>query len=110
MQNLYRLSNISVRIYTSQYKYEACIKRKNYKEGLYKKGVVKGLYKKLMIIVIGLFFLLYFCQSIPRKHAGSLVPCALWCATQAQQRPCRGQSLGQGHDMLLCGQGMVSIH
>lgn len=55
-------------IYTSQYKYEACIKRKNYKEGLY---------KKLMIIVIGLLFLLYFCQSIPRKHAGSLVPCAL---------------------------------
>ena len=45
-------------------------------EGLYKKGIVKGLYKKLMIIVIGLFFLLYFCQSIPRKHAGSLVPCA----------------------------------
>ena len=26
-------------IYTSQYKYEACIKRKNYKEGLYKKGI-----------------------------------------------------------------------
>ena len=42
--------------YTSQYKYEACIKRKNDMEGLY---------KKLMIIVIGLFFLLYFCQSIP---------------------------------------------
>ena len=74
-------------IYTSQYKYEACIKRKNYKEWLYKKGIVKGLYKKLMIIVIGLLFLLYFCQSIPRKQAGSLVPCALWCATQAQQRP-----------------------
>ena len=55
-------------IYTSQYKYEDCLKRKNYKEGLY---------KKLMIIVIGLFFLLYFCQSIPRKQAGSLVPCAL---------------------------------
>ena len=43
-------------IYTSQYKYEACIKRKNYKEGLYKKGIVgkdcikncgKGLYKNL---------------------------------------------------------------
>ena len=55
-------------IYTSQYKYEACIKRKNYMEGLY---------KKLMIIVIGLFFLLYFCQSIPRKQVGSLVPAAL---------------------------------
>ena len=27
-------------IYTRQYKYEACIKRKNYKEGLYKKGIV----------------------------------------------------------------------
>ena len=64
-------------IYTSQYKYEACIKRKNYKEGLCKKrNCGKGLYKKLMIIVIGLFFLLYFCQSIPRKQAGSLVPCA----------------------------------
>lgn len=52
-------------------------------EGLYKKGMMgegcikkncgKGLYKKLMIIVIGLFFLLYFCRSIPRKQAGSLV-------------------------------------
>ena len=32
--------------YTSQYKYEACIKRKNYKEGLYKKGIVgKGCIK-----------------------------------------------------------------
>ena len=50
--------------YTSQYKYEACIKRKNDMERLY---------KKLMIIVIGLFFLLYFCRSIPRKQAGSLV-------------------------------------
>ncbi len=37
---------------------------------------MEGLYKKLMIIVIGLFFLLYFCQSISRKQAGSLVPCA----------------------------------
>lgn len=46
-------------IYTSQYKYEACIKRKNYMEGLY---------KKLMIIVIGLFFLLYFCRSIPLRY------------------------------------------
>ncbi len=27
-------------IYTSQYKYEACIKRKNYMEGLYKKGIL----------------------------------------------------------------------
>ena len=34
---------------------------------------MEGLYKKLMIIVIGLFFLLYFCRSIPRKQAGSLV-------------------------------------
>ena len=33
-------------IYTSQYKYEACIKRKNYMEGLYKKGIVgKGCIK-----------------------------------------------------------------
>jgi len=32
----------------------------------------------------------YFCQSIPCKHAGSLVPCALWWATQTQQRPWRG--------------------
>ena len=33
---------------------------------------------------------IYVCnlsQSIPLKQAGSLVPCALWCATQAQQRP-----------------------
>jgi len=50
---------------------------------------------------------IHFCQSIPRKQAGSLVPCALWCATQAQQRPWRGQSLGQGQSMWLCGQGMV---
>lgn len=28
-------------IYTSQYKYEACIKRKNYMDGLYKKGIVE---------------------------------------------------------------------
>ena len=35
----------------------------------------EGLYKKMMIIVIGLFFLLYFCQSMPRRQAGSLVPC-----------------------------------
>jgi len=27
-------------IYTSQYKYKGCIKRKNYMEGLYKKGIV----------------------------------------------------------------------
>ena len=33
----------------------------------------EGLYKKMMIIVIGLFFLLYFCQSMPRRQAGSLV-------------------------------------
>ena len=33
-------------IYTSQYKYEACIKRKNYMERLYKKGIVgKGCIK-----------------------------------------------------------------
>ena len=33
-------------IYTSQYKYEACIKRKNYKEELYKKRIVgKGCIK-----------------------------------------------------------------
>ena len=51
--------------------------------------------------------LFYFTHSIPLKHAGNLPPAALWCATQAQQRPCRGQSFGQGHDMLLCGQGMV---
>ena len=48
----------------------------------------------------------YFCQSMPRRQAGSLVPCALWCATQAQQRPWRGQSFGQGQSMWLCGQGM----
>lgn len=52
------------KIYTSQYKYEACIKRKNDMERLY---------KKLMIIVIGLFFWLYFSQSMPRRQAGSLV-------------------------------------
>ena len=34
-------------IYTSQYKYEACIKRKNDMEGLYKKRIVgKGCIKK----------------------------------------------------------------
>ena len=60
--------------YTSQYKYEACIKRKNDMEGLYKKRIVgKGCIKKLMIIVIGLFFWLYFSQSMPRRQAGSLV-------------------------------------
>jgi len=45
------------------------------------------------------FFFHFFCQSMPRKQAGSLVPAALWWATQAQQCPCRGQSFGQGHDM-----------
>lgn len=43
-------------------------------EGLYKKkNCGKGLYKKLIIIVIGLFFWLYFSQSMPRRQAGSLV-------------------------------------
>ena len=46
---------------------------------------------------------------MPRKQAGSLVPCALWWATHSQHFPCRGQSFGQGHDMLLCGQGMGII-
>jgi len=50
-------------IYTSQYKYEACIKRKNYMEGLY---------KKLMIIVIGLFFLLYFSLFLASRRG-------VWC-------------------------------
>lgn len=35
---------------------------------LYKPVQIRGLYKKLMIIVIGLFFLLYFCQSIPLRY------------------------------------------
>ena len=58
-----------------------------------------------------LFMLLgYFSHSIPRKHAGNLVPCALWCATQAQQCACRGHpSFVQGQSMLLYGQGMVVI-
>ena len=34
---------------------------------------MEELYKKLMIIVIGLFFWLYFSQSISRRHTGSLV-------------------------------------
>ena len=51
-------------------------------------------------IPLGLFLLAFFVtsslrysagnypsHSIPLKQAGSLVPCALWCATQAQQRP-----------------------
>ena len=42
----------------------------------------------------------YPSHSIPLRHAGSLVPCALWCATQAQQRPCRGHpSFVQGQSM-----------
>jgi hypothetical protein len=49
----------------------------------------------------------YFCQSMPRRQAGSLVPCARWCATHSQHFPWRGQSFGQGQSMWLCGQGMV---
>ena len=52
-------------------------------EGLYKKkNCGKGLYKKLMIIVIGLFFWLYFSQSMPRRQAGSLVLFAVLFAVQ----------------------------
>lgn len=46
-------------------------------EGLYKKGIEgKGCIKN-DDNCDGLFFLLYFCQSMPRRQAGSLVPCAL---------------------------------
>ena len=51
-------------------------------------------------IPLGLFLLAFFVtcfplrsagnypsHSIPLRHAGSLVPCALWCSMQAQQRP-----------------------
>ena len=37
------------KIYTSQYKYEAWIKRKNDMEGLYKKELWKELYKKRIV-------------------------------------------------------------
>ena len=44
--NLYKVGVWMGEIYTSQYKYEGCIKRKNYIEGLYKKGIVgKGCIK-----------------------------------------------------------------
>lgn len=95
-----RVRNVNgKKIYTSQdksdwnlYKVSVWMGRKLYKpvqiRGLYKKkeryGKVvkkkncgKELYKKLMIIVIGLFFWLYFSQSISRRQAGSLVPAAL---------------------------------
>lgn len=45
---------------------------------------------------------------MPRKQAGSFLPCSLWWATQAQQIPWRGQpSFVQGQSILLCGQGLV---
>ena len=51
--------------------------------------------RKLRICAYYLVF--YFCQSIPRRQAGSFLPCALWCATHSQQCPCRGHpSLVQG--------------
>ena len=46
----------------------------------------------------------YFCQSIPRRQAGSLVPCALWWATHSQHFPWRRHPSfvqGQGDDLTL---------
>ena len=62
--------------------------------------------RKLRICAYYLVF--HFCHSIPRKQAGSLVPCSLWCETHSQHFPWRGQpSFVQGQSMLLCGQWVM---
>ena len=54
--------------------------------------------------LIGAIFSSSWCrQSMPRRHAGRLVPASLWCFTHSQHLPCRGQSLVQGQLTLLYG-------